>query len=226
MCCRFPHAAARGSPVRRNAVNHETAGSRRDRSRRGRRSDGHVLHQRQTQPRLPGAFDPPLNLATRCPSEPTLRPTCDQATGLPSGLDGRFSTASDPQYSHRPLAASSTARTSPPVIFTDPQPNWPLRAQGPAGPGAPSLAGPQPRQERARQRTSVPPPVSVPHAEAASHYPCSTVPLDSPSPAPAPTRDQGRNRRVTHRPRILDGSALVLFIAGFNLFSDQQRPSL
>jgi hypothetical protein len=69
------------------------------------------------------AFDPPLNLATLCPSEPIRRPTCDHVNGLPSGPDGRFSTASDPQYSHWPRAVSSTARTSAPVIFTSGAPD-------------------------------------------------------------------------------------------------------
>jgi len=57
----------------------------------GRRSDGQVVHHRHAHARLPEAFDPPLNLAARWPSEPMgmkpQRPHVDhrRPTLLPPG---------------------------------------------------------------------------------------------------------------------------------------------
>ena len=83
-----------------------------------RRSLSHVLHHKHDQHRLSGALEPPLNLAMRWPSDPIRLPTCSQGAGWPVAVEGRVSTANDPQCSHRPWAVSSTVQTFSPRIFT------------------------------------------------------------------------------------------------------------
>lgn len=68
--------------------------------------------------RFSRVLSPPLNLLIRWPSDPIRRPTLSQGTGAPSGRDGRFSTASEPQWAHRPRAATSTCHTSPVLTFS------------------------------------------------------------------------------------------------------------
>lgn len=77
----------------------------------GTRSIGQVLHHRHDQHRFATRFEPPLNRASRCPSDPTRRPTAAHATGRPPTPDGRPSTARLPQCSQRPSAACRISHT-------------------------------------------------------------------------------------------------------------------
>jgi hypothetical protein len=52
----------------------------------GRRSDGQVLHHRHIHVRLPGAFDPPLNLAQAVAERTYAPPYLSPEQRLPSQL--------------------------------------------------------------------------------------------------------------------------------------------
>jgi hypothetical protein len=58
---------------------------------------------------------PPATRVKRWSRLPMRRPTEAHGTGNPRGVEGRRSTASEPQCPHRPCAASSSATTCSPI---------------------------------------------------------------------------------------------------------------